>query len=109
MSCEDAGQRQALDLERDLADRCAGLVHVLLERPADHQADDLGVVELADARRCATLLPSRKMVTRSQSARTSSRRCEMKTMVRPSSRSRRAMANSVSTSLRRQAAPSARP
>ena len=47
----------------------------------------------------ATRLPSRKMVTRSHSIRTSSRRCEMKTMVRPSSRSRRAMPNRVSTSL----------
>ena len=47
----------------------------------------------------ATLLPSRKMVTRSQSARTSSSRCEMKMMVRPSSRRRRAIANRVATSL----------
>ena len=46
----------------------------------------------------ATLPPSRKIVTRSQSARTSSRRWEMKTMVRPSSRSRRTIENSVSTS-----------
>ena len=44
---EDARQREVLDLERDVADRGALLVHVFLERPADHQADDVGVAEIA--------------------------------------------------------------
>ena len=79
--------------------RARSLCDVVLERPADHQPDDVGIVDTGHRRRCvATLRPSRKIVTRSQSARTSSSRCEMKMMVRPSSRSLRAMPNSVSTS-----------
>ena len=45
-----------------------------------------------------TYSPSRITVTMSQSAKTSSKRCEMKTRARPSSRRLRATANSRSTS-----------
>ena len=38
---EEAGPGEVLDLERDLADRRAMLLHVFAQRPADHQPDDI--------------------------------------------------------------------
>ena len=46
----------------------------------------------------ATVRPLRNTVRRSQIASTSSRKCEMNTMLRPASRSRRSSANSRWTS-----------
>ena len=48
MSVKTPGSVRFCDLERDLADRRPLLVHVFLERAADHQADDVGVAQVLD-------------------------------------------------------------
>ena len=52
-------------------------------RAADDHLDDLGVAERRRRRRCAMWRPLRSTVRWSQKARTSRRRCEMKTIVTP--------------------------
>ena len=55
-------------------------------------------LSVCDAAVSATFRPLRKIVTTSETRRMSSRKCEMKTMLRPSSRSRCSIANRRSTS-----------